>query len=386
MSANRTCVEGSAPKRLLRASDTRLAWLGVSLALLVWAAPLSGQAFSQDPVILGQAVSPLDMSVGRSIPMTTRATIQRVSVANPGVADVVIITERELVLNALDSGVTDLIIWLTDGTKVHYRVSVHSPTDRQQVLLQVRIAEADRDVLRELGFSFLWSDQHSRAGTGNFATTDPNPDGSIPIRDTGQFATILSVNEIDNLIGMLEIQEQSGRFRILAEPNLIAANGEEASFLAGGELPVPVAQSSTASGVPTITIQYREFGIRLKFVPEILSEELVKLKIEPEVSNLDYGNAVTIAGFQIPALRTRRASTTLDLMQGQTLAIAGLLTSQTESVNTGIPLLKDIPILGLLFSSQRYQRNETELLVLVTPVVMDPMRAPTPPPLPGEGE
>jgi pilus assembly protein CpaC len=370
----------------LRASDTRLAWLGVGLALLVWAAPLSGQAFSQDPVILGQAVSPLDMSVGRSIPMTTRATIQRVSVANPGVADVVIITERELVLNALDSGVTDLLIWLTDGTKVHYRVSVHSPTDRQQVLLQVTIAEADRDLLRELGFSFLWSDQHSRGGTGNFAATDPNPDGSIPIRDTGQFATILSVNEIDNLIGLLEIQEQSGRFRILAEPNLIAANGEEASFLAGGELPVPVAQTNTASGVPTITIEYREFGIRLKFVPEILSDELVKLKIEPEVSNLDFGNAVTIAGFQIPALRTRRAATTLDLIQGQTLAIAGLLTTQTEAVNTGIPLLKDIPILGLLFSSQRYQRFETELLILVTPTVLDPMQPPPPPPLPGEGE
>ncbi|UCF19993.1 MAG: pilus assembly protein N-terminal domain-containing protein [Gemmatimonadota bacterium] len=387
MSAKGKCVERrTLCGRLLREPNNRGVWLLAGLALLAAWTPLRAQSsFSQQAVTMGQAVFPLDMSVGRSIPMTTRTAIQRVSVANPSVADVVVITERELVLNALDSGDTDLLIWLQDGTKVHYRVSVHSPTDRKQVLLEVRIAEADRDLLRELGFSFLWSDQHSRAGTGNFATRDPNPDGTVPIRDTGQFATILSVGEIDNLIGMLELQETSGRFRILAEPNLVAANGEEAEFLAGGEIPIPVAQTTASGGIPTVTIDWREFGIKLNFTPEILSEELVKLKIEPEVSNLDFANAVTIAGFAVPALRTRRATTTLDLREGQTLAIAGLLSSQTEKVVTGLPLLKDIPILGLLFSSQRYQRNETELLVLVTPHVVDPMQAPPPPPMPGEG-
>lgn len=354
----------------------------MGLAFFAWGVVSAASTSAQ--VIFGDTVMPLDMAVGRSIPMTTLSPIQRVSLASPDIADVVLISDRELVLNASKAGVTDLIIWFTEGRKYHYRVSVHSPTDRKQVLLEVRMAEADRDLLREIGLSVLWSDQHTRVGTGSFATKDLDEEGNVPLLDKGQFATVLSVNEVDNLLGLLDVAEQSGRFRILAQPNIIAANGEEATFLAGGELPVPVAQPSAATGVTAVTIEYREFGIRLKFVPEILSRELVKLEIEPEVSNLDFGNAVSFGGFLIPALRTRRASTTLDLREGQTLAIAGLLASQTEKVNTGLPLLKDIPILGILFSSQRYQRNETELLILVTPRVIDPMSPPPPPPLPGE--
>lgn len=386
MSTKATFVnsERAGTKSLAHITGKLVVCVAAGASLIAAAAPASAQGFRSQQVVLGQSVEPLDMAVGRSIPMTTADVIQRVSLANPSIADVIVITERELVLNATAPGITDLIIWLEGGTKVHYRVQVHSPTDRKQVVLEVRIAEIDRSLLREWGVSLLWNDQHSRVGTGEFATR-----GAGTLSDVGQFATLLSADDIDNLFGRLDLNQQDGDFRILAQPNLIAANGEPASFLAGGEIPIPVAQSLGAGGVPTITIEYREFGIRLSFVPEILSDQLVKLKVEPEVSNLDFSNAVTISGFEIPALRVRRASTTLDLLQGQTLALAGLLQDQREEVETGVPLLKEVPILGMLFSSKRFQNRETELLILVTPRVIDPLSPPPPPPLPGveeEGE
>lgn len=392
MSAKLPCVvKNVADPRAAGAFRHRIGSLLLAgLALLAWSVPASGQGLGNQQVVLGETVQRLDMAVGRSIPMTTRDPIQRVSVANPSIADVVIITERELVLNALGSGVTDLLIWLTTGGKVHYRVSVHSPTDRQQVLLEVKIAEVDKSLLRELGVSLLFRDQHTRVGTNQFRADRFDDEGNIitdPIifDDVGQFATVLSDNEIENLTALVDLNEQDGRFKTLAEPNLIAANGEEASFLAGGEIPIPIAQSgASATGAATITIQWKEFGIRLAFTPEILSEELIKLAIAPEASSLDFGNSIVISGFEVPALRTRRASTTLDMREGQTLAIAGLLQTQKETVHRGIPFLKDVPILGLLFSSKRWQNRETELLVLVTPWVIDPMSPPAPPPLPGE--
>lgn len=369
------------PPREYRPGKSTLSALAILFAAIV---SYDGQAFAQE-ITLGDVINPIEISVGRSIPMTTRTPIERVSVADPEVADVVVVAERELVVNAVSSGVTDVIVWLTNGRKFHYRVNVHSPTDRKQVLLQVRIGEADRDLLRELGFSFLWRDQKSRVGTNQFVTDDVfDEDGNLVIEDRGQFATVLSNNEVENLMALLDVNEQSGRFRVLAEPNIIAANGEEASFLAGGELPIPIAQPGAGAGGTTVTIQYREFGIRLNFTPEILSEELVKLEIEPEISSLDFANGIQVEGFFVPALRTRRAGTTLDLRQGQTLAIAGLLNFQEETVNVGVPVLKDIPILGLLFSSQRKEQSETELLFLVTPTIVDPLAAPLPPPMPGE--
>jgi pilus assembly protein CpaC len=349
----------------------RLVVWGLALASVLGISAAVATAQVVQGASLGEMVVPVDMAIGRSIPMTTRQLIQRVSVANPEVADVIIIGERELVVNALSSG----------------RVSVHSPTDRMQVLLQVRFAEVSKDFFRELGFSFLWRDQHTRAGSGMFSTrpaTDAEGEPDIP--DAGQFATILSIGEVDNLTALLEIAEQNGDFRLLAEPNLIAANGEQASFLAGGEVPIPIAQPTSVGGLQSIAIQYHEFGVRLSFEPEILSEDLIKLKIEPEVSAIDFSNAIVTAGFEIPAFRTRRASTTVDLRAGQTLAIAGLLSSERQKLVTGVPFLKDIPLLGLLFSSQRWVNDETELLVLVQPLIIDPMNPPEPPAPPGEGD
>lgn len=362
---------------------TVICWVVVSA--LAWVLTGAAHELRAQGITIGDVVETIEVSIGRSIPMTTAAAIERVSVANPDVADVIVVAERELVINALDSGVTDLIVWLTDGRKFHFRVNVHSPTDRKQVLLQVRIGEADKDLLREIGFSFLWQDQKNRAGTGDFATRGVRDDeGNLRLFDKGQFATVLSVGAVKNLTALLDLNEQSGRFKILAEPNLIAADGEDASFLAGGEIPIPISQPAGVGGVATVTIEYKEFGVKVHFTPEILSEELLKLRIETEISNLDFSNSIEIGGFLVPALRTRRATTTLDLKEGQTLALAGLLNFTEEAVSVGVPLLKDIPILGLLFSSKRFQRRETELLFLVTPLLIDPMSPPIPPPPPGQ--
>lgn len=364
----------SATRMLIRAVRPAR-WLVVAGLGVVAFVPL---AQGQD-IVVGGEVSPMELSIGQSVPMTTFVTIQRVSVTNPEIADVVVISDREVVLHGLAPGTTDFLIWQTDGGQFHYRVRVHSATDRKQIMLLVRIAEASKDLLRELGVSFLYRHKNVRAGSNQFTFDRRDENGDLIVANKGQFATVLSIEDIKNLTTLLDFAEQSGRFRTLAEPNLIAANGEEASFLAGGELPIPVAQPAGAGGVQAVTIVYREFGIRLNFVPEILSDDLIKLKVSPEVSTLDFGNAIQAAGFLIPALRTRRAATTVDLLQGQTLAIAGLLSHEEQKTKIGVPILKDIPILGFLFSSERFERAETELLVLVTPIIVDPL-APGPVP------
>ena len=157
----------------------------------------------------------------------------------------------------------------------------------------------------------------------------------------------------DKLLGFLQLEETKGRSRTLAEPTLMASNREEATFLAGGELPIPVAQGGgTGDATGTrITIQYKEFGVRLRFLGEIIGDSLLKLSIRPEVSSLDFSNAITLSGFRIPAFRTRRIETTVDVRPNESLIISGLFNDERERVKTGIPLLQDIPILGKLFSS-----------------------------------
>src|SRR5439155_16129297 len=177
---------------------------------------------------------------------------------------------------------------------------------------------------------------------------------------------------------------ENNLLRILAEPNLTAISGQEASFLAGGEFPVPVPQSGTGGGT-TITIDYREFGVRLRFVPVVLGDGKIRLKMTPEVSDLDFSSPLTIQGSKIPTVNKRTVTTTVELADGQTFAIAGLLNNTVNATRDVTPLLGDIPILGALFRSTRYERQETELVVLVTPRLVEPMNPSQIPPLPGEG-
>lgn len=316
----------------------------------------------------------VDLPIGRSYPLNTRSNITQVSVANPNVADVVVLDTRNMVVNARGPGETDVVVWQAAAPLGHYRIDVHSPADRQQIVIAVKFAEVRRDLLRELGLSGLYRDAHTRVGTGTFNTDNvfDKTTGTITLPSTVGFGTILSDFGTSKLLALLDANEQRGAARILAEPTVMAGNGDTASFLAGGEIPIPVAQSS-ASSAPTVTIVWREFGIRLNFVGEIVSDSLIKLHIRPEVSSLDFANGIEISGFKVPALRTRRVESTVDVRRDQSLIISGLMDDERQRVKTGLPLLQSIPILGSLFSSTSWQRNETELLVVVTPVIADPM-------------
>jgi Flp pilus assembly secretin CpaC len=317
-------------------------------------------------------VTPLDLPIGRSFPIRADTNVTRVSIANQTVADVVVVSDREVVINSVASGETDVIIWLANGTRTHYRIQVHSPADRKQIAISVHFAEVRKDALRELGVSGLWRDQRTRAGTGLFRSDQVfNDSGRISLPANTGFGTFLSDLGTNNLLAFLDAQAQKGNARFLAEPTLMAGNKDSATFLAGGELPIPIVQGGATAG--GISLQYREFGIRLKFVGEIISDSLIKLQVTPEVSSLDFANAITLQGFRVPAFRTRRVFSTLDVRRNQSLIISGMFAGEDENIRTGLPLLMDIPILGQLFSSTRFQRNESELLVVVTPEIIDPL-------------
>lgn len=323
-------------------------------------------------------ITRVDLPIGRSYPISTTVPISRVSIAAPGVADVIVIGEREVVINALAAGETDAIIWQANGTRQHYRVSVHSPADRMQIALHIKFAEVRRDALRELSVSGAVFNKNINASTGQFDPRSIFPADSLIVNATRRFLSIFTDFGTDNLVAWIEAQEQAGKAKLLAEPTILAANKEEADFLAGGELPIPVAQGGGSGDVQStrITIEYREFGVRLNFVAEIISDSLVKLRVRPEVSSLDFTNAVLVSGFRVPAFRTRRVESTVDVRRDRSLIISGMFGTEEERVKTGIPLLMHIPIIGQLFASSRFQRNESELIIIVTPVIVDPMRPP----------
>ncbi|HEU4564554.1 MAG TPA: pilus assembly protein N-terminal domain-containing protein [Gemmatimonadaceae bacterium] len=352
-----------------RASRGLVPWAAALLAAVTLTASARAQTAERD-------IIRVDLPIGRSYPIQTNVPVTRVSVATPEVADVAVLGDRDVVINAIKTGETDVLIYSSDNARRHYRVLVHSPADRMQVALSIKFAEVRRDVLREIGVSGLFRDQHTRVGTGIFRTDDVfQPNGKITVPASTGFLSVLTDFGTDNLLAFLSAEEQKGNARLLAEPTLLAANREEANFLAGGEVPVPVVQGGGGTGGnQAITIQYREFGVRLRFVAEILSDSLIKLTVRPEVSSLDFSNAVEISGFRIPALRTRRVESTLDVRRDESLIISGLFNEEREKVRTGIPGLMNIPILGELFSSTRFTRNQSELLVIVTPAVFDPMR------------
>lgn len=352
-------------------SFLRVPHVGMGFAILGAALSLAGPARAQ-----GDEIRRVDMSIGRSYPITMPALISQVSIATPEVADVVVVANREIVINAKTVGETDAIVWMENGSREHYRVAVHSASNRMQIALYVKFAEVRRDLLTQLGISALYRNGGTRVGTGLFRSDNvfDKTTGAITIPGTTQFLSVLSDFDTKNLLGFLEAQEARGNAKLLAEPNILAANKEEASFLAGGELPIPVVSAVGGTGVPQVGIQFKEFGVRLKFMGEVISDSLIKLAVQPEVSSIDFSNAIEISGFRIPAFQTRRVQSTVDVRPNESLIISGLFNDQRQQIKTGIPLLQDIPILGRLFSSTQWQRNETELLVIVTPVMFDPMR------------
>lgn len=387
----------------------------------------------------------LRLRKGSSKVIKTAFPITRISVANPEVADIVLISEREIYINALDTGVTNLSLWGRNrftsasviveadvtllreklhqvlpkekiaveavGDSVVLKGEVSGPTIQdtalsvaapfvggkkervvnllhiggvQQVLVEVRLAEISRSVGERIGVNF---NVINRTGT-EFGVSQLNNLTTIAnfIRTFAGTAwtTALSPN-INALAGwktgnvlwtmFFDVLKRQGLGKVLAEPNLVATSGQEASFLAGGEFPIPVPQPGT--GGVAITIQFKKFGVGLIFTPTVLDEGKIALKVNPEVSELDYTTGITLVtgGQPVPGLTVRRMVTHVEMKEGQTLAIAGLLNDSHRNIVNKFPVLGELPVLGVLFRSQEFQKRETELVVLVTPWLIKPMTA-----------
>jgi pilus assembly protein CpaC len=270
----------------------------------------------------------------------------------------------------------------------------------QQIMLQVRFAEMSRSATNQLGVNFNYINQ-AWLGGSNIGQVNPSsrllekgvvgdtptPSGGVDLNGK------TSVNPSVTLFGsgqlgsfyfeyFLNALRQNNLVRMLAEPNLTAISGQEARFLAGGEFPVPVTQGGATAGA--VTVEYREFGVKLRMIPYVLGDGRVRLQVMPEVSDLDFTTAVRLNGFVIPGLTSRKVNTTVELAEGQTFAIAGLLNNSITANKDVTPLLGDLPVVGALFRSVRYQRKETELVVLVTPHFVEAMNPAQVPTLPGE--
>ncbi|HYM25358.1 MAG TPA: pilus assembly protein N-terminal domain-containing protein [Vicinamibacterales bacterium] len=377
------------------------------------------------------------LMVGRSTILDTGTPIARVSLTSADVADALVTSSNELLINGKAPGTISMFVWDRAGAIRRYEVVVtrdlarlgeqmhdlfpgesinvqstgkhivlsgtvsHSDmvekainvaagyVDKKddvvsllqineaatnQVLLRVRFAEVNRSALTELAANFFTSPNgefHNAIGsttTQQFAapTFDTSGTGGNKVAFTDYLNFFLWDFKHD-LGATVKALQTRGLLQSLAEPNLVAESGKEASFLAGGEFPVPIAQPN--GGGVTVTVVYKEFGIRLNFTPTINGDR-VHLKVRPEVSSIDFTNAVTLSGFRIPALSTRRTETELELQNGQTFAISGLLNNQVSKTMQKVPGIGDIPILGLLFRSESAQKDRTELVVMITPEIL----------------
>ena len=231
----------------------------------------------------------------------------------------------------------------------------------EQVMLEVRFIEASRDQLKDIGFRVGYSENGDSFNSGN----------GLVGGATGAATAIFRGVAGENIDIRLDALESQGAIQTLARPNLVALSGDTASFLAGGEFPIPI-----NGGDGEVTITYRQFGVSLAFTPTVVGGDLVNLNVRPEVSQIDERNGVSSGGVSVPALTVRRVDTTVELRDGQAFAIAGLLQDRTSEQAVNTPILSSIPVLGALFSSKRYQREETELVIIVTPRLVKPVASP----------
>jgi pilus assembly protein CpaC len=269
-------------------------------------------------------------------------------------------------------------------------LQITPPGVEKQIVLRVRFAELNRTKAEQFGINILStgaSGTIGRATTGQFGGGSPSEiHGSIGAPLAGAASTFSLSDALNifafrpdlNLGATIRALQNQNVLQILAEPNLLTTNGKEASFLAGGEFPVPVLQGGGNAGA--VTIQFKEFGIRLHFVPNITPHNTIKMHVKSELSTIDLANAVTFSGFTIPALSTRRTETDIELGEGQSFVVAGLLDDRAQEQLYKIPGIANIPILGYLFKSKNTQRTKTELVVMVTPDVMTPLNPNDPKP------
>jgi len=243
-----------------------------------------------------------------------------------------------------------------------------------QVQLQVRVAEVSKNRMKDFGTSYAYQG----ASSGVYANSGGGPSSLGSVADGVLHGTLSPALNLfvlgGNTATMIRALQTAGAVRELAEPNLIAMDGEQASFLAGGEFPVPVVQSGGGGGGSSaVSVIFKEYGVRLTFKPTIIDEDHIRLALEPEVSTIDFANGVKFDGFLIPGLRTRRAHTSVELRDGQSFALAGLLDNSETRTLQKVPVLGDIPVLGNLFKSKQFQKNESELMFIVTAQVVKPV-------------
>jgi pilus assembly protein CpaC len=386
--------------------------------------------YSNSATASGQMeIKRIDLVSGKSIVLRTETAVKRVSIANPEVADFNLLSPTEVYLTGKTSGTTNLTLWqdgrLTavydlvvsyDVSKLKQQMQEILPTERDlrvvavndsltlsgkvtsaaalsqalslagayapkgkvtnlvevggvhQVMLEVRVAEMSKSLTRRLGINLGYSyssNDFSVSILSNLAQAARLDSPSVN-------ALFRFSNNGSTWTAFVDALEQDGLVKVLAEPNLVALSGQTATFLAGGEFPIPVPQSGGGLNT-TITIEYKQFGVALNFTPVVLSKDKISLKVAPEVSDLDFSNAIRIEGYFVPGLKVRRTSTTVELGDGQSFAIAGLLRENVRTVISKYPLLGNIPILGLLFQSKEFQKENTELIIIVTPHLVKPL-------------
>jgi len=366
--------------------STRKVAVSLGLVALLVVSGWAGTASAQEP----QKVRIL---VGRSAVLSVPDSIGTVSIADDEIADVVVATSRQLLLNAKKIGTTSLVVWSKGNRYQTFEVVVHSGTGFNQVVLNVKIAEVSRSRLKQLGFDFFVNMLNSRrlegSGTIGFFGGQVNTP-RIPIlqdplgEQVGIAIDYASLSGDRHVQGVVKALESDGTIKTLASPNLVAVNGEKAKFLSGGEIPIPVVQSG--SGDNSISVVFKEYGVKLDFEPTVIDSGIINLRVVPEVSTPDYTRAVVLSGFLIPAFQTRRVDTVVELRDGQSLVIGGLTNTDVRKTRRKIPLLGDIPVLGVFFQNSRDTIEENELVVLVSPRIIRPLEASETPALPNPAD
>jgi pilus assembly protein CpaC len=268
--------------------------------------------------------------------------------------------------------------------KVVNLLYVDVPSSQPQILLKVRFASVDRSLEKQLGlnlFSLGAANSIGSVTTGQFGApslTPPTTGGNTATAALSNLGNLFIFRPDLNLGATLEALQTRGLLEVLAEPNVLTINGKQASFLAGGEYPYPVVNGVTGGGTGAVTIQFKEFGVRLNFIPTITPRNTIHLQVAPEVSALDFTNGVTIGGFTVPGLTVRRVKTDVELKEGQSFVIGGLLDNRETETFNKIPFIGDVPVLGKLFQSIQRTKTNTELIVIVTPEIVAPIPAGAP--------
>jgi len=420
--------------KLMKRGNKKVLLIILAFCLIL---PFTGMAAGPERISIN-TLNPENLTItsGKSVILESQTPIQRFSIAEPKIADVIVLTPRQIYLTGKAPGVTSLSFWgdgnklsavfdvevtpdvaalkdklhkvfpdekdiqvkttgdsiilsgtVSNAAKLSQVLAIAGPyansgkqgeSDKQklinlldvggvhQVMLEVRVSEMSKSLGRKLGINFSAVGRAGSEGSISFLSTLVDP-------TTNPLSGILNLSYIKKDVtwtALVDALKERGLIKVLAEPTLITMSGKRANFLAGGEYPIPVPSGTVAS---TITIEYKTFGVGLNFTPTVLGNGRINMEVAPEVSDLDFTNAITLSGYVVPGLTVRRVATTVELADGQSFAVAGLLKDDVRESVKKIPFLGDIPVLGVLFRSSEFQKNETELVIIVTPHLVKPV-------------